>query len=105
MTALPAFLHATAFAITLFVQFWGSPLAGAWLFFHLAGCAALLYTGTYPKNQNLAWYAVLVWLLAVGMSTFLFTPIQNGAAIMWILAAMPTLALCLRKEHLKPYCI
>jgi O-antigen ligase len=24
---------------------------------------------------------------------------------MWILAAMPSLALCLRKEHLKPYCI
>lgn len=102
---LPALLHATAFAISLFVQFTGSPLAGAWLLFHLAGCAALLYNGNYPKSHGTVWYGCLAWLLALGASTFLFAPVRSGAATMWVLAAMPTLALCLRKEHVKPYLI
>jgi O-antigen ligase len=100
---LPAFLHATAFAISLFVQSMNSPLAGAWLLFHLAGCATLLYGGGYPKSHGIVWYGALGWLLALGMSTFLFAPVQGGAATMWILVAMPSLALCLRPEHLKPY--
>jgi O-antigen ligase len=100
---LPALLHATAFAIALFVQFWGSPLAGAWVFFHLAGCAALLYGGGYPKRQGVVWHLSLAWLLALGASAFLFAPVRNGASVMWVLAAMPMLAVSLRKEHLKPY--
>ena len=67
--------------------------------------AALLYGGNYPKSHGIVWYVCLAWLLALGASTFLFAPVRSGAATMWVLAAMPTLALCLRKEHLKPYLI
>jgi len=100
---LPALLHATAFAVGLFVQFTGSPLAGAWVFFHLAGCGALLYGGKYPKQQGVVWHLSLVWLVVLGASAFLFAPVRGGAATMWVLAAMPMLALTLRKEHVRPY--
>jgi len=100
---LPALLHAIAFAICLLVQFWGSPLAGAWLFFYLAGCAVLLYQGGYPQHWNVTWYACLAWLITITASALLITPTQGGAVVMWILAAMPALPLCMREEHLKYY--
>jgi hypothetical protein len=81
-----------------------SPLAGAWLFFHIAGCGALLKNG-YAEHRGLVWYACLAWLVMIGASTFLLRPQFGGAAFMWILAAMPSLALCLRREHLKPYLV
>jgi O-antigen ligase len=100
---LPALLHGTAFLISLFVQFWGSPLAGSWLFFYLAGCVVLLYQGGYPEKHTAGWYACLAWLITVGASTFLIAPVVNGAVQMWTLGAMPMLALCLRRENLKHY--
>lgn len=100
---LPALLHASAFAVALFIQFTGGPLAGAWVFFHMAGCAALLYQGGYPKDKGIVWHACLLWLVILGSSAFLLTPVLGGAATLAVLASMPTLALCLRKEHLKPY--
>lgn len=98
---LPAWLHAAALLIALFVQSMGSPLAGAWLFFHLAGCAVLLKDG-YPE-RNPVWYASLAWLLALGLSTFILAPVGGAAAVMWVLASMPTLALCLKAKHVIPY--
>ena len=103
MPVIAAILHSIAFAIALFVQFWASPLAGAWVFFHLAGCAVLLYGGQYPAHKGPLWGLTLAWLLAVTTSAFLFAPVRGGAATMWVLASTPMLALCLRKEHLKPY--
>jgi O-antigen ligase len=100
---MPALLHTCAFAISLFVQSWASPLAGAWVFFHLAGCAVLLHSGDGRGRHGPLWYAALAWLLAVGASAFLFAPVRGGAAFMWVLAAMPSLALCLRGDQLKPY--
>jgi hypothetical protein len=41
--------------------------------------------------------------VAVTSSAFIFTPVTGGATYMYVLAAMPSLALCLRKEDLKPY--
>jgi O-antigen ligase len=102
---LPALLHTIAFAISLFVQFWSSPLAGAWVFFHIAGCAVLLYKGDYPRDRGVIWYFAVAWLLIIGTSTFILAPVRNGAAMMWVLAAMPSLAVSLRKEHIRPYCI
>lgn len=83
----------------------GSPLAGAWLPLHLAGCTILLYNGKYDTNSGNTWYACLIWLIAIGVSTFFLAPIQGAGATMWVLVAMPSLALCLRKEHLKDYLI
>lgn len=101
----PASLHALAFIICLGVQSMNSPLAGAWLLFHIAGCAALLYNGKYNTNPGMLWYVCVVWNLTLGVSAFLFMPVYNGAATMWVLLSMPSLALCLRKEYLRPYCM
>jgi O-antigen ligase len=94
-------LITSAFLVSLFIQSIGSPLVGCWIFFHLAGCAALLYKGGYPENQCLVWRACLHWLIVIGISTFFLAPVTSGASTMWILAAMPSLALCLRGEALK----
>jgi O-antigen ligase len=103
MLFLPALLHSFALIIGLFVQTMSSPLAGAWLFFHISGCAVLLYTNEYDRQQSAVWYSCLAWLTAIGASAFLFAPVVNGAAYMWVLIAMPSLALCLQKDNLPAY--
>lgn len=100
----PAILHTLAFIICLCVQSMGSPLASAWLFFHLAGCAVLLYNGKYPRCGPIAWWATLAWLIMLGASAFFFASVPGAASVMFVLATMPSLALCLREEHIKPYC-
>lgn len=102
---LPAILHSFAFFICLNVQSMGSPLAGAWLFFHIAGCAILLYDGKYPADKGPMWYACLCWLITLGAYTFLINPITGCAAVMFVLASAPSMALCLRREHLKSYIV
>jgi len=100
---IPALLHAIALAIALSVQYIASPLAGTWLFFHLAGCAVLLIDG-YPK-RDILWYCSLAWLLAIGDSAFILAPVITASPYMWVLAAAPMMALCLHPKHLKPYII
>ncbi len=99
---MPAALHTIALLISLFVQSDSTPLAGAWLLFFLAGCVALIYNNKVSTG-GMARYTALAWLIMLGLSTFIIVPVVNGANDMWILAAMPLLALSLRKEHLKPY--
>ncbi len=81
----------------------GSPLAGAWLFFYLAGCGVLLYQGRYPLKKGAVWYCCLIWTIVVSGNAFLVTPTAGSAAIGWILITPPMLALCLRREHLPAY--
>lgn len=97
---MPAILHGIALLIALNVQSMTSPLAGAWLLFHLAGC---LWIYTPPKEKNPVWRACLLWLIALGVSTFIMAPVTNGAATMWVMAAAPILALSMRKEYLQDY--
>jgi len=84
-----------------------SPLAGAWLPFHLAACVLLLKES--PK-KNAVWYACLAWLLTLVIATFFIAPLlpnyfTNPAATFWALSAMPIMGLCVTKTHLKPYTI
>lgn len=101
---LPAILHTLALLIGLCVQSMASPLACSWLFFHLAGCAVLLYNGRYIILHGWVWWATLGWLTTLGVSCFLLAPIPGAASVMFVLASMPSLAICLRHEHVKPYC-
>ena len=103
MKWLAAGLHAAALSVALCVQSLTGPLAGAWLFFHLASCAVMLYSPEPPPPKNLLWKATLAWLLMVTASAFIFRPVPNGAATMWFLFAMPSLALCMKKEYLPDF--
>lgn len=100
---LPALLHAVALLIGFGVQAMASPLASAWFLFFAAGCGILLYNGQYKEHRCLLAYACLLWLVALGISTFLLASINGAAAVMWMLATMPLLALTLRREHLRIY--
>jgi O-antigen ligase len=100
---LPALLHALAFGISLFVQSMSTPLAGAWLFFHLSGCALQRYRDDRSAPKGLVWSACLCWAITIAASAFLFTPVMGAATTMWILIAMPSLALCVRKQDLGYY--
>lgn len=100
---IPAILHTLAFLICLCVQTMGSPFASAWLFFHIAACIALVYNQKYELEHSWVWYLSLAWLITLGLSAFFFASVPGAASIMFILAAMPSLALCLRSEHIKPY--
>ncbi len=102
MNRLAAGLHGIAFFIALFVQTLQTPLAGAWLPFHLAGCALLLQGSPTPR-RTLLWWATLAWLLAIVLAAFIIRPVSNGALQMWFLTAMPMLALCLHKDALPDY--
>ena len=102
MKYLPAILHAAALIIALCVQTMTTPLAGAWLFFYTCACC-IMYTP--PKEKDLLWCTALAWLFAVGLSAFILAPVPNGAATMWILAALPMLALSMREENLHSYCV
>lgn len=97
---LSAVLHAVSLAIALCVQTMSSPIAGAWLFFHFAGCAC---SYRYPDKRPVIWWLALAWLVVLGASTFILMPVVNGAATMWVLAAMPMLALSVRQENIKAY--
>ena len=97
---ISALFFAVSLVIALFVQSMTTPLAGAWLLFHFAGCCC-----SYDSSQTKSslWWATLAWLIALCLSTFIMAPIANGAATFWMLAAMPMMALCLRKENI-PAC-
>lgn len=97
---LAAVLHAIALLIALNVQSMSSPLAGAWLLFHFAGC---ICSYRPSDNKNLLWSLALGWLITIGVSCFILAPVVNGATTMWILAAMPMLALSVRKDNLEAY--
>ncbi len=79
-----------------------APQAGAWLPLHLAACAILLYRAK-PEAHGAVWKLSLAWLTALTASTFLINPIQGSAATMWVLAALPTMALCIDGKSLKYY--
>jgi O-antigen ligase len=100
---MPVAFHAIALIIGLFVQALASPLAGAWLFFYIFGCVGLVYNHKYPPHHPALWYVSLAWLITLGASTFLISPVFKASATMWILAIMPSLVLCMRREHLKSY--
>lgn len=78
-----------------------TPLAGTWLFFHLAATAVLLAEG-YPE-RNLVWKASALWLLALGLTTFFFAPVGGSAAVMWILASLPIMGLTIHQRRLDSY--
>lgn len=99
----PAILHTLAFIICLCVQSMGSPLASAWLFFYVAGCAALLYNTVYPYDRSRLRMNTLAWALTIGICCFLTMPVSGAAATGWVLVAMPGLALCLHKKVLPYY--
>lgn len=96
---LPSLLIGMALAASLFVQSMSTPLAGLWLPLFLAGCLISLREG-YPK-ETLVWKAALVWLTAVTASTFVFNPVINAASVMWILSALPFLAMTLHPKYIK----
>lgn len=100
---VPVILHTLAFIVCLCVQDMGGPLASAWVLFLMAGCVCLLYQGQYPTKKSPLWYACLAWIIALSMSSFLFTPVPGSAAVLWVLLAMPCLALTIRKEHISMY--
>lgn len=102
---LPVALHSIALIISLFVQALASPLAGAWLFFHISACTLLLFNKKYPLNRGSIWNACLAWLLTIGVSAFLLHPVLKASATMWILIAMPSLALVLHRENIRHYII
>jgi hypothetical protein len=98
---LPAALYSIALLDSLLVQTLSSTFAGAWLFFHLWACTILLYNQPCPRRSFL-WKACLAWALVLTLSAFIIHPVLKAAATMWILLALPSLALCLRKETLLP---
>lgn len=108
-TATPFFsrvaagLHTAALFTSLFVETTTSVFAGAWLMFHLMGCAVLIYNNRYDGRKSWLWLASLAWLCAVPVSTFLIVPVFNGAYWMWVLTAMPMLFISLNKDDLRPY--
>jgi O-antigen ligase len=102
---MPALFCTIGLIIALLVQTIASSLAAAWLFFHLMCCTLLIYKSGGVQFHGLVRQATLAWLLLLGISTFIFTPIAGAAAFMWVLAAMPMLALCLKPEHLKSHLI
>lgn len=97
---IPTILFTLSLVTALCVQTMVSPLAGAWFFFFLCACAC---TYRPPENRDPVWRVCVAWLLTLGISTFLLRPVANGAASMWMLAAMPLLVLSLRKEYLRKY--
>lgn len=100
----PAILHALAFLVSLNVQDTTFIPAGAWLPFFIAGCAALLYNGKYEPFEGALRKATLLWLLALTAASFILNPVISGSYTFFLLATTPTLALCLRREHIRPYC-
>lgn len=98
-----ALLHTLSFAIALFVQRMDDWAAAAWIFFFFAGCALLVFDGRRYKFDSFLRVANLLWLIAIGVVVFLFNRVYGVTPVIWILAAMPLLALCLRKEYLKFY--
>jgi O-antigen ligase len=99
-----AIIHCLGLVVALLVQMMTSPLAASWLLFHLAACAALLYSGQ-NRDRGLVWWACLAWLLAISASTFLITPILGASAYGFILAAMPMTAMCVDPDRLRSYLI
>lgn len=90
-------LHGTSLVLGLTVQSMTTPLLGAWLFSLLLFCLS----SYKPQPPNPVWIAVLLWLVVLGASTFLISPVPGGASTMWCLAAMPMVALSVRREHME----
>lgn len=67
------------------------------------GCAVLLHSNLPTPPKSFLWYATLAWLLTLFGSTFIWRPVAGGAATMWLLAAMPMLALCMKQEYINTY--
>ena len=99
---LPVALHTLALLVALFVQTTGTMPAGAWLPFHLAGCAVLLYR-QQPIAKPLQWWLALAWLITILGSAFFWRAVAGGAVQMSFLIAMPALALCMSREYVKAY--
>lgn len=99
----PAFLHAVALGISLFIQTTSSPLAGAWLPLHLIACGMLLYKNTYPTQQSDLWRMALLWLVTIFAAAFIIKPVFNSAYFMWTFTALPLMVVCLREEDLRGY--
>ncbi len=62
---------ALALLVALGVQTTGSALAGAWLFFLLAACVITYPQYQPPRCHNAVWWATALWLLVLGVATFL----------------------------------
>lgn len=103
MRWVSAVLHGIALLLALNVQYLESPLAGAWLPFHLAGCACLLASNDPHPPRTPLWWALLLWTISLLASTFILRPVGDGAATMWLLIAMPTLALCMKRQAITAY--
>ena len=97
---LPAIFFGVSLAIALNVQMMSSPLAGAWVLFLVADCVTMLHR-SHDKDRGIVWWSCLAWACILGLSAFIFAPIMNGAAVMWIFLAMPAVALSMRKEFLQ----
>lgn len=101
---LPAILHGIALLIALCVQYNLTMLAGMWLFPHLAACSIMLASPPLRYGiGKVAWEAALLWLVVLGMSTFVIQPVTGGASAGWVLAAAPMIAVCMRPQFIKNY--
>jgi O-antigen ligase len=100
---LPAFLHVVALLICLNVQSMGSPLAGAWLPFFLAGCILLFHRNQDLDTTSSVWRAALLWMFVIVAMVFFINPIPGAASVMWVLIALPLLAISLGEADLKNY--
>ena len=100
---LQLILHVAAFIICLGVQSMGSPLAGAWLPFFLAGCAVLLYKNKALPSRSPLWRACALWAIVATSVVFFVNPIPGSASALWVILAMPLLTMCLGKEQLPTY--
>lgn len=95
---LPAILLSGAIFTALFVQISTSWLAGAWLPLLLFGCISAYN----PKgNGGLIWWAALAWLIVIVACIFFINPVVGASYTMWVLAAMPIIALSMSPECLK----
>lgn len=99
---LPAVLHGISFALALNVQHMMLWLGDAWLPFFLAGCFFLLYDDS-PETPNPVRGACAAWLTVLALSTFIIHPMLGGAVWFWSLAAMPALAICMKRKYVAGY--
>ena len=98
-----ALSHSLAFAIALFVNRMDDWPALAWIFFFFLGCGFLVFDGSRYRFGSFLRSANLAWLMVIGVVVFLYNRTYGVTPEIWTLAAMPMLALCMKKQYLKYY--
>lgn len=85
----------SAFAISMLMQSYASPLAGMWFPFFIYGCAvALNKTDARVIRKTKIWYLSAAWLFCLVLSAFFLAPVKGAAAVLYTLAVVPLIPLC-----------